>query len=151
MGIAANLKENQAKGANLDLEREFRKNLKGTNPETFARSENPTLRRLSMKPEAMKAFTHRRDSYFDGARRRSTLRRLSSVNKGSVNEGFEEDSAIAGSDENYSTSRNSQIVEFVEESEEEELDREDIHCLVELPLILLVTNHYFNAIVNEFC
>ena len=50
-------------------------------PETFARSENPTLRRLSMKPEAMKAFTHRRDSYFDGARRRSTLRRLSSVNK----------------------------------------------------------------------
>ena len=28
--IAANLKENQAKGANLDLEREFRKNLKGT-------------------------------------------------------------------------------------------------------------------------
>ena len=50
-------------------------------PESFARSENPTLRRLSMKPEAMKAFTHRRDSYFDGARRRSTLRRLSSVNK----------------------------------------------------------------------
>ena len=50
-------------------------------PETFANSENPTLRRLSMKPEAMKAFTHRRDSYFDGARRRSTLRRLSSANK----------------------------------------------------------------------
>lgn len=81
--IAANMKEAREKGAaNFDLEREFRDKFKKLSPDTFENSENPTLRRLSTKPEALRAFAHRRDSYFDGERRRSTIqRRLSSINK----------------------------------------------------------------------
>lgn len=81
--IAANMKEAREKGTvNFDLEREFRDKFKKLSPDTFENSENPTLRRLSMKPEALRAFAHRRTSYFDGERRRSTIqRRLSSINK----------------------------------------------------------------------
>ena len=58
-------------------------------------SANPNLRRLSAHPKTFQALMHRQNSYFEGERRRSTIRRMSSQFSGKTNESFERDSVIS--------------------------------------------------------
>merc|ERR1719273_1879357 len=115
--IASNLKETKGgQGATLDLEKSFRNRFKSLKPDTLEQSANPNLRRLSAHPKTFQALMHRQNSYFEGERRRSTIRRMSSQFSGKTDESFERDSVISetGSDSIYA-SRNSQIVEVMDE------------------------------------
>lgn len=112
--IASNLKETKGgQGATLDLEKSFRNRFKSlskylrnswnihkiywifSEPDTLEQSANPNLRRLSAHPKTFQALMHRQNSYFEGERRRSTIRRMSSQFSGKTNESFERDSVIS--------------------------------------------------------
>jgi len=114
--IAANLKKTKGgEGAILNLEKEFRNKFKEITSESLQKSADPNLRRLSMNPKALQALTHRRSSYFEGQRRRSTIRRMSSL--AYTNESFEKDSVISeGTDSVFSGRNNSNIVEVMDEA-----------------------------------
>ena len=89
----------------------------------FANSNNAALRRLSMRKSTLDAFEHRRRSYLTAERRRSTLRRQSSLGVnvpkpggGQANEAFEADSAMSEEYSGSAMSRSTtQFADYLEE------------------------------------
>ncbi len=67
--------------------------------EDLANSENPALRRVATRRDTMRAFEARRNTFIGAERRRSTLRRMSSIhNTGMIKE-------VSPDNYNYYTNR----------------------------------------------